>query len=103
MTMAKGKSNGTTGKRSAGTKSRRRVRTRPIRGTSDWTCPMHGENVRIAPSFSRDEETGRTRKNGGSYFRCPEYSECGYYVSPGSATVPITDDEGRAIGRNARR
>ena len=87
---------------STGTKSIPKVLTRKVGGTRDWRCPMHGRYVEAAPSFSRDEDTGRVHKNGGGYFRCPEYSECGYYVAPGSGIVPLVDDEGRALGRSLR-
>lgn len=70
--------------------------TRPMRA-GDWECPCHGRQVELAHRRFEDDQ-GRSRY-GGSYYRCPEYRECGYYVSIDTRTVPATDGNGIALGR----
>lgn len=58
-------------------------KTRPFSDKTDWKCPIHGCNVIHRVRMRADERTGRS-KYAGEYFSCPQYSDCGYYVSPGN-------------------
>ena len=66
---------------------------------SDWKCPCHGKQV-VEKRRMREDNQGR-RKYAGTYFSCPQYSECGYYVS-GTFQVPLTDDAGIALNRQKK-
>lgn len=75
--------------------------TRPIEGPQDFTCPTHQNTVEHRPRWKTDEESGRKRY-AGEYLACPQYAECGYYVSPGSKRVPIMGEDGVALGRSEK-
>lgn len=55
--------------------------TRPFRGPSDFTCPIHGLTVDQKKRFLEDDRTGALRY-AGDYMCCPKYHECRYWVSP---------------------
>lgn len=44
-------------------------------------CPRHRVPLQL---FVRRKEDGAASSVGGAFFKCPEYKECGYTVSPGS-------------------
>lgn len=77
------------------------LKTRKVKGCSDWRCPCHGHRVVETQRRSIDDETGEL-KYGGTYFRCPEYSVCGYYVNVMNGRVPLVDEDGVRIGFSPR-
>ena len=61
---------------------------------NDWKCPIHGTEVKVRKRFKQDKETGKYNFSG-TYYACPNYSECFYYVS-GNMMVPILEEENDA-------
>lgn len=60
----------------------------------DLKCPCHGKPVVLHHRWNSEED-----RYGGSCYLCPEYSECGYYVSGDLQTRAATDGNGVALGR----
>lgn len=79
--------------------------TREAQGDVDWTCPRHRTAIKEFARRHRDDD-GNV-KYGGSYFRCPSYHECGYYLSLDEGRVPLMvegpDGELVAMGRERDR
>ena len=61
-------------------------KTREMLSKDEWKCPVHGETVehRVRTTLSKEG----SKKFAGSYYACPSYSECKYYVTP-NGHVPI--------------
>ncbi len=79
------------------TKKTKAKLTRALKGKADWRCPCHGHQV-TERVRSVEREDG-TLGYGGSYYACPEYRECGYYLNPEQGVVPCVDGNGVALGR----
>lgn len=60
-------------------KKKQRVKTIPIDGVSSpWICPIHAVEVERRVRRTRDDK-GRDEFKG-TYYGCPHYQECGYYI-----------------------
>ena len=70
--------------------------TRELSDRLDWICPRHGVHVKLAVRTRTDERTGK-KKFAGEYYRCPNYSDCGYYVSLETKRVPLVGRDGRRL------
>ena len=55
------------------------MKTRNVEFTEDWWCPAHGGMVE--KRVRRNTDKNGNSKFGGVYYACPNYSECGYYVT----------------------
>jgi hypothetical protein len=55
-------------------------KTRQLVSKDDWKCPMHNTHVETKNRSKLDHDTGR-KKYAGTFFSCPHYQECGYYVT----------------------
>ena len=66
------------------TKEKRK--TREMVSKEEWSSPIHKLTVehRVRTVTTKDNK----RKFGGSYYACPEYHECKYYVTQ-DGIVPI--------------
>lgn len=63
-----------------------RTKTIPIdQVDKPFVCPIHGETLARTVRKVVSTKTGRVQqdeeRNGGIYFGCPKYAECGYYVN----------------------
>jgi len=61
-------------------------KTKEVSRQSDWTCPVHKKTV-VARVRTKVDDKGSNRYLG-SYYACPDYHECRYYVSP-NGRAPI--------------
>lgn len=62
----------------------------------DMVCKRHGKPLVLHWRRGKDDE------NAGGCYICPEYGECGYYVSLDLRTRAATDGNGVALGKLLR-
>ena len=63
-------------------------KTRQVTSKEDYTCPVH--NLVVSHKVRTKEDSSGKRKYAGEYYGCPQYKECGYYVS-GEGHCPTID------------
>lgn len=60
----------------------------------DMVCRCHGLVLELQHRWNNEED-----RYAGSFFRCPKYGECGYYVTGDGMLRSATDGNGIALGR----